>query len=117
VWMVSLFRGAAFAGLAAIGAVQLDARVVAFGALVSLAVGAGCSVAPHLSVGRTGLTKPLKDAAAKGSARRATLRNGMVVVQLAASLTLLVGAALLVTTLRNLRAVDVGFDAAQVQVF
>jgi putative ABC transport system permease protein len=50
-----------------------------------------------------------------GSGRTATrtvsrLRTGLAVVQMALSLTLLVGAVLFIGTLRNLRALDLGFD-------
>ena len=42
------------------------------------------------------------------------LRSGLAIVQLALSMTLLVGALLLIATLRNLRAVDLGFDPVNV---
>lgn len=48
---------------------------------------------------------------------RTYLRGSLAVVQLAISLTLLIGAFLLVGTLRNLRGVDVGFDPRRLTAF
>ena len=57
--------------------------------------------------GRTGRTV---------TGRGATLRTTLAVVQLALSLTLLIGALLFTTTLRNVRGIDLGFDPANVLV-
>jgi hypothetical protein len=46
-----------------------------------------------------------------GSARR--FRDGLVVLQVAATLVLLVGAGLMLRTLANLNAIELGFDARQ----
>jgi putative ABC transport system permease protein len=53
-------------------------------------------------------------AARSGHHRGRRLRSALTVLQLALSLSLLVGAALLLATIRNLAAVDIGFDPARV---
>jgi putative ABC transport system permease protein len=49
-----------------------------------------------------------------GNRRGRRLRNALTVMQLAISLSLLVGATLLLVTIRNMVAVDLGFDPARV---
>ena len=95
--------------------VPIDIRVLAVTVCAALAAGTLASLAPGWvltqarglsSLGRSSIT----------SSRAPKVRVSLAVLQLALSLTLLVGALLLVSTLRNLRAVDLGFDPDGVTV-
>lgn len=92
---------------------RIDLRligVVTIGAvLTSLAVG----LVPAWRASRSGALEAIKDASLRGSAASAEgfgFRKALVVSQMAISFVLLFGALLLVGTLRNLLAVDSGFE-------
>ena len=97
---------------------KLDLRVLAFTIGVSAITGLLFGLAPALRATRIDLTPALKDNArslAGGSGSRLT--RSLIVIQVAMSLVLLVGAGLFVNTLRNLQAVDVGFNRENLLLF
>lgn len=114
--LIGLFRGVTVQGLQ-LDTVPLDGRVLAFGLFLSVMTGIVVGLVPPILAGRIDLATALKNTQAKGSARRAYLRSAMTVVQLSACLSLMVGAFLLIGTLRNLQSVDLGFDAEKVSGF
>jgi predicted permease len=87
---------------------SLDARVLAFTAALSIATGVLFGLVPSLQASRVALLPALKDEVTGG--RRALLRGSLVSVQVALCLLLLAGAGLLVRSLRNMLATDVGFE-------
>jgi putative ABC transport system permease protein len=90
----------------------LDLRVFAFTFLLSLATGLLFGLAPALAATRPDLVAQLKDdgaAAGTGRLRRFGLRGLLVVGQVAVTLVLLVGAALLLRSLLASLGADVGF--------
>jgi len=91
---------------------QMDERVLTFNLLLSLATGVLFGLAPALKASRCDLVGTLKDEVpALGMGRkRFTLRNFFVVVQVAVSLVLLIGAGLFIRNLINWRQVDPGFE-------
>jgi predicted permease len=88
----------------------IDGRVLAFTLLVTVATSIAFGVAPALRAARTELLATLNASVRAGGTRSST-RNLLVVIQLAASVVLLVSAALFIRSLRNVRAIDPGFDA------
>jgi putative ABC transport system permease protein len=88
----------------------LDVRLLTFTLLVSCVTGVAFSVLPALQAARTSITDALQQfgRGLVGSSRRFT-RDGLVILQVAAAVVLLVAAGLMVRTLLNLRAIDVGF--------
>jgi predicted permease len=100
-----------------------DGRVLLFTAGVTLAVGILFGLAPALRGARIDLTPGLKETASSlpgGSAhsgRWFRLRNALVVAQVALSVVVLIGAGLLVRTLRNLHNLNPGFDTQNVLLF
>ena len=97
-----------------------DARALVFTLGVSLLTGVVFGLAPAFEATKTDLVPVLKGEAGKGGrARRFSLRNALVVTQVAVSLIVLVCAALFVQSFRNAKSIDPGFatrDAVLVSV-
>jgi predicted permease len=97
---------------------SLNWRVLGFTVGVSLITGMLFGVAPAWRASRADLTSALKVSNRGSSAiTRSRLIKGLVIVQVAMSLVLLVGAGLFVRTLRNLEHVDVGFNQQNLLLF
>lgn len=86
-----------------------DIRVLTFTLLVSLLTGIIMGLTPALQGSKPDLVTALKGIESSGYCG-ARLRRLLVVLQVAPSLVLIVGAGLLVSTMRNLQAIDLGFD-------
>ena len=95
---------------------QLDGTVLAFAAAVSLATTMLFGLAPALAASKLDLVASLKaDVTGEGPVRRrVSLRDALVVTQLALSLVLLVAGALLTRGLLAARATNLGFDPAPI---
>jgi predicted permease len=95
-----------------------DAQVLTFTLAVSLLTSLLFGLAPALGATRLDLSSSLKDAVGGSPARlRLTPHKLLIVTQVALSLFLLVGAGLLVRSLRNLKNLDAGFDRENVVLF
>jgi predicted permease len=96
--------------------VSLDAKVLAFTAAISVATGILAGVLPAVRLTRENVSQALKqglgrtDAASSGRRTRSTL----VVVEVALSLILLVGAGLMIRSFQTLQGVNPGFDSRNV---
>jgi putative ABC transport system permease protein len=89
----------------------LSSRVLLFTLVVSVATGIVFGLAPALQASGSSLVPALKSDAAPALGRRSwTLRNALVVVQVALSLVLLIGAGLLLRSAANAQAIDPGFE-------
>lgn len=95
---------------------SLDARVLGFSAAVTTAAALLAGLAPAWSAASPDLVPALKDEPGQGPRRRLTLRDALVVGQLALSLVLLVSGALLGRGLLAARATDIGFEAEHVSM-
>ena len=108
------------AGLPRIGEqgalVGVDWRVLAFTAAISVVTGIVFGLMPALQSSRADLNRTLKDSIGQSGAtfRHNKARSILVVVEVALALLLLVGSALLIRTLVNLRNVNPGFDPSNV---
>jgi len=97
---------------------KLDWRVLGFTMALSLLTGIIFGLAPAWRATRVDLTPTLKDSGRGSSAAsRSLLSRGLVVMQVALSLLLLVGAGLFVRTLLNLQRVDPGFNTQNLLMF
>ncbi len=97
--------------------VSIDVRVLAVAALVSALVGIGFGLLPTLQARRLNLQAVLKAESDRGALpgqARQHARRLLVVAEVAVSVVLVMGAALLVRTVAALRAVDPGFRADHV---
>jgi predicted permease len=92
--------------------VRVDARALGFTLLISVLTGLAAGLVPALRLMKVNLSEALK----QGMGRTASdsgghrTRGALVIVEVALSLVLLVGAGLMIRTLAVLRAVDPGFD-------
>ena len=95
----------------------IDWRVFAFAAGLSMMTGLLFGVAPALRATRGDLAGTMKENSRTVSSTRSYLSKALIVVQVALSLVLIVGAGLFLKTLYNLRGVDVGFDPRNLMIF
>jgi hypothetical protein len=115
IWLSALLQGAFLPGTRPVSVVT-DGRTLGFIGMVTLVIGALTGLFPVLQVRRLAVTDDLKAGARAGTYRRSRTRSGLLVLQGALSLVLLVGAGLFVRSLRHVRDVRLGFDADSVLV-
>ncbi|HMV49098.1 MAG TPA: ABC transporter permease [Blastocatellia bacterium] len=97
---------------------RLDWRVLGFTLGLSLLTGIVFGLAPAWRSTKVDLTPALKDSGRSSSvSSRSLLSRGLVVLQVALSLLLLVGAGLFLRTLVNLQRVDPGFNTRNLLLF
>jgi predicted permease len=97
---------------------QLDLRVLGFTLALSFLTGMVFGILPALRATNIDLTPTLKDTGRNSSAiGRSWLSKSLVVVQVSLSVLLLIGAGLLIRTLRNLQHVETGFNANNLLLF
>jgi putative ABC transport system permease protein len=115
-WLLGTLVSNGMANMPNAASVQLDWTVVGFTVAVSALVGVLIGLVPAATVGSLNVNQILADGSRLGTGGRATrvFRRGLVVTQVAFSVVLLIGAGLLLTSFRNLLAVDAGFDAERV---
>jgi putative ABC transport system permease protein len=98
-------------GLHRLDVAVFDWRLLSFAFVLSVVTGALFSLGPAVEAARASTADVLQQHArgsVSGSTRR--FRDGLVVLQVAATLVLLVGAGLMLRTLANLNAIELGFD-------
>jgi putative ABC transport system permease protein len=93
---------------------EISGRVIAYTFAISALTGLVFGLAPALQAGRLNIQEVLRDGARGSgqSGRRARLRNGLVIAEVALSLVLLVGASLFVRSYFNLQSASPGFDTS-----
>jgi putative ABC transport system permease protein len=94
--------------------VSLDWRVVIFALTSAVITGVLFGLAPALQASRINVNTVLKETARQGGGARGRLRSLLVVVEVALTVVLLAGAALLIRSFNNLRTVTPGFDSENV---
>jgi putative ABC transport system permease protein len=106
------------ADLPQIASAGIDGRVLLFTLAVAMLTALIFGFFPALQSAQLGIANPLREAGFRttGSAGSQRIRQALVVAEVAVSLILLIGAALLIRTVINLRAVHPGFDPRHVIV-
>jgi putative ABC transport system permease protein len=95
--------------------ISLDGRVISFTLLLSLGSGLIFGLAPALQASKINLNEALKDASkASAGGHLSNLRRAFVIAEIALSLTLLVGAGLLIKSFVRLGRVQLGFNPENV---
>src|SRR6266540_2367788 len=110
-WGANLIAAQLPDGIPRLDEANVDARVLVFTLAVSLLTGLLFGLAPALQASRPNLTDGLKEGERGSSGRRQRLRNVLVVGEVALTLTLLVGAGLLIQSFLRVLQVDPGFKA------
>jgi len=93
-----------------------DPRTVLFTAGAAILVGLLTGLAPIFQARRADLTGDLKAGAREGTYHRSPMRVGLLVLQAALSVILLVGAGLFVRSLRNVQNMRLGYDVDPVML-
>src|SRR5262245_7759027 len=89
---------------------RVDIRVFVFAGLISLATGLLFGLLPAWQATKTDLALALKNDTSFGGPQRSRLKSGLIVLQVALSLVLLVGGGLMLRALRQAQSINLGFD-------
>ncbi len=116
-WGTRAMLGALPAALPRVEEVGLDSRVLIFTTAISLLVGIFFGLAPARKAGRQNLQETLKEGGWGASLARHRTQDVFVVVEMALTLVLLIGAGLMIRSLIGLWNVDPGFNAQNVLSF
>jgi predicted permease len=98
-------------------ATMADWRVLAFVIGITALTGIVFGIAPALRATGVNVNDALKQSGRSVTGSRSALGKSLLVVQVAVSLMLLVGAGLFLRTLHNLRHVDIGFNPQNLLLF
>ena len=93
-----------------------DGRVLVVAGVLALVAGVLIAIGPALLATRGGLAGALRAGAREGTHQRSRIRTGLLVVQGALSVVLLVGAGLFVRSLDNVRTMWLGWDPEPVLI-
>jgi putative ABC transport system permease protein len=111
-WVSGALVSLASAGVPRAGDIAVDAVVVAFAAAMGVVTSVMFGLVPALTLSGRDVHAPLKSGGRQsGEAARHTTRRTLIVAEVALSVMLLVGAALLLQSLWRLQAIDPGFRA------
>jgi putative ABC transport system permease protein len=118
VWIVRVFVSLAGNALPRAATIQVDARVLAFTAAVTVVVGVVCGLSPLLRLRLRTLTAALREGDTRtGSGGATTFGNGLVVAEIAVAFALLAGAGLMAKNLLLLERRDAGIATDHVIAF
>jgi putative ABC transport system permease protein len=94
--------------------ISLDPRVLLFTTVIALGTGLLFGLAPLFHMGDRAVTQAIKEGGIRTTmnAGRHRVRRGLVTVEIALAVMLVIGAGLLLRSFRNLTTVDAGFDPA-----
>jgi len=95
----------------------LDWRVLSFALTVTTLTGIVFGIAPALRATSVNVSAALKETSRSVAGSRSILSKALLIVQVAVSLVLLIGAGLFLRTVQNLRSVDVGFNPQNLVLF
>jgi putative ABC transport system permease protein len=115
-YAVDLLKVTFGTALPRMGEIVVDARVLAFTAVVAVATGLLAAFVPAWQLTGRDANDALKTGAGRGNSASgdSRIRSLLVVSEVALALMLLIGAGLLMRSLSGLRSVDPGFDASNV---
>ena len=97
-------------------AAALDPRVIGVTVAIALVAGVVTGLAPLRQLSRTDLVSDLRTGGRGVSLRGSRMRRGLLVLQGAISVVLLIGAGLFVRSFHNVRSLDLGFQPEHVIV-
>ncbi len=89
---------------------HIDHRVLLFTCVISLVTGVLFGLLPALQATKTDLVSALKDESSLSGYRRSWWKSGLIVLQVALSLVLLVAGGLMLRSLQRAQTIDLGFN-------
>jgi predicted permease len=94
--------------------IALDPAVLGVTVFIALATGLVFGLAPLLHMGAAAVTQAIKEGGVRttSNATRNRVRRGLVTVEIALAVMLVIGAGLLIRSFQNLTSVDAGFDTS-----
>ena len=101
-------------GLPVDAAPSVDHRVLLVGIVLVLVTGLACGVVPAIKAGGSGPLDALRGTARAGGGRSRHVRAGLVILEIASSVVLLVGSGLLIRAVARVNAIDPGFRTENV---
>jgi putative ABC transport system permease protein len=111
VWGTRLIAAGNMQNIARLSETRIDARVLGFSLAITLITGLIFGLAPALWAAKVNLSEKLKEGArSDGGSTTHRLRSTLVISEITLAVALLVGAGLLVRTVRRLQAVPLGFS-------
>jgi putative ABC transport system permease protein len=117
-WTIKPIQALSAGSIPRSGAISIDASVLAFALIMSIATGLLFGLAPAWQASRATIGSVLKEGGRSStSASGRWIRNGLLIAEVAMSIVLLVGAALLLRSFARLVNVDPGFRPENVLTF
>lgn len=111
-WSLALIRGLDPYVIPRLENIRLDLSVLGFTSLVSLFIGVACVILPGLKLSKSNLTDAIKEGA-KGATpgrRRYYAHNIILAMEIALAFIVLTGTLLMISSFRNIRPANPGFD-------
>jgi putative ABC transport system permease protein len=117
-WMLEGVRRLAGEQIPRLESVSIDLRALGFAVAAAVVTGILFGLAPAVHAARSGISQMLRSGArGVGSQTANRTRNGLVIVELALAMVLLIGAGLLARSFSKLLSVDLGFTPDRVVTF
>src|SRR3954467_213528 len=116
-WGVDAINAVMPANLLPVPDVRIDATVLLFALVLTIATGLLFGIAPAWHAAKTDLNEVLKQVTRSSSAARPRLRNSLAAAELALATILLIGAGLLSQSLLRLQHVSLGFEPDRLLTF
>lgn len=114
-WMTAALVTQSPVSVPTVLAPRVDGRVVGFATAISLVCGLAVGIAPWWHIRIANVAARLRESSRGSDGPRARrLRDGLVIAEVATAIVLLVGAGLMIQSVRTLAAIDTGFDPASV---
>lgn len=114
IWGVQTILALSAETLPRVEAVRIDARVIGFGLLLTVATALLFGLLPALRTARADLQEALGGGRGMVGSRGQRLRSALVVAEVALAVLLVIGAGLMARSFLALRSVDPGFNPEQV---
>src|SRR5262245_16456763 len=108
-WGAQLIKASTSLNMPRLDETRLDLRALGFTLIVSLLTGLIFGLAPAWQASRLDLNETLKEGGRSGGGARRGFRGALVVVEVALSLVLLLGAGLMIRSFSNLQNAPLGF--------
>jgi putative ABC transport system permease protein len=118
-WLIDLLLWIAPSDIPRVNEVRINGAVLLFTCAMTLMTTLAVGLVPAFAASKVSLIEAINEGGSRVSGERASgrLRGSLVVIEVAMSLLLLIGAALTVRTFQNLIRVNLGFDSRNVLTF